>query len=186
VAGKKETLVKKTARFFCAALLAALAVGCATAASSVQTNKDAENLRPMKTAYVAVTMNDTQTMFRKIGTGDVGAFLAERFEQGLTGKSVAAKGVRLDGLELGSDVKQQALDFGAETMIAVDMAGGVIATGNVLNGGTLVVSVTDIPSGRTIWKGKMTLHGRGWGVTETMLSDFVDRVLESMTADGLL
>jgi hypothetical protein len=70
-------------------------------------------------------------------------------------------------------------------MVAVDLADSVAAAGKVLNGGTFIVSVSDIASGMTIWKGKMTLHGKGWGVTEAMLTDFVDQVLTAMGADGL-
>jgi hypothetical protein len=177
--------VRKTVGLFFAAVIAVFIIGCASSSPAVQTNKDAGSLRTIKVAYVVVNMNDVQTMFKKIGNGDVGTFLADRFEEGLNGKAVTAKAVHLGGLELGSDVKKEALDFGAETMLTVDLANGAVAAGKVLNGATIIVSVGDIASGMTIWKGKMTLHGKGWGVTEAMLSNFVDQVLDAMGADGL-
>jgi hypothetical protein len=177
--------VKMTAGLFSVAFAVLVAVGCASTAPAVQTNKDAESLRPIKVAYVVVNMNDVQTMFKKTGNGDVGTFLADRLEQGLNGKAVTAKAVHLGGLELGSDVRKDAQDFGADTVVTVDLANGVVAAGKVLNGGTLVVSIGDIASGMTIWKGKITVYGKGWGVTESMLSDCVDQVLDAMARDGL-
>ncbi len=105
------------------ALLAFALFACAT--TSIDTNKDAANIKPIGKTLIAVNTGDVS--YFGITAPKVAPYLSDNFEKGLKQRNIEAKGIQLSGLELGENSLQKQLQaYGATTVMSIELTDGTV------------------------------------------------------------
>jgi hypothetical protein len=166
------------------ALFACALFSCAS--SSVTTNKDAANVKPIGKTYIVVNTGDVS--YFALGGPKVGAYLSDYMVKSLKQRSVESRAAQLGGLELDQTALMKDVSaYGASTVISIELTDGMVNRDNVLARGNFIVSVFDVGINKTVWKAKLAVQSSAmWNVVGSgELDDLVKKFLDAMKDDGL-
>jgi len=181
-------------RPFFVALMAGLLASCATI--SIKTNIDpAYKDTLQKVAVVSNALNISISVSdgatAEVTDKPLGVYLSDTMAKEITASGIEAQSFNSTGLELDSaDIEKRIQSYGPRQVIAINLISGTtvpVFFTQRLKSGLFDISVLDVASQKTVWRGSVSLNGLSdWGIPSSSFEQMIQKAVKELQTSGLL